>query len=73
MARNLPLKTSDAYWPARLMVAWFRSQGYSKVAKAKSKNYWYLYFPRQMAEQLVETVRPFIHESMAYKVGGQHG
>lgn len=56
-----------------LMVGWFRSRGYSQITKAKSKGYWYLYIPRPDAEQLVEAVRPFVHKSMEYKVGGANG
>lgn len=56
-----------------LMVEWFRSRGYSQIVKAKSNGYWYLYIPRMDAERLVEVVRPFVHESMGYKVGVQNG
>ena len=52
-----------------LMVGWFQSRGYPRTKKAKTKGYWYLYFPRKDAESLVESVRPFVHESMAYKIG----
>jgi|GEM_PF-2732274 len=51
-----------------LMVGWFRSRGYLQVVKAKARGYWYLYVPRSDAESLVKAVRPFVPDSMRYKV-----
>ena len=56
-----------------LMLSWFQARGYRSVAKARSKGYWYLYIPREDADRLVGAIRPFVHESMRYKVEDLRG